>query len=37
MVDHAREPAAPNTDRMGTLRDIVVARYRTAPMPARQT
>ncbi len=37
MVHHAREPASPNTDRMGTLRDIVVARYRTAPMPARQT
>jgi serine/threonine-protein kinase len=39
MVHHAREPtavvAAPDTDRMGTLRDIVVERYRTAPMPAK--
>jgi serine/threonine protein kinase len=35
MVSHAREPARSDTARMGTLRDIVVARYRTAPMPAR--
>ncbi len=35
MVDHARAPREPDTDRMGTLRDIVVNRYRTAPMPAR--
>lgn len=34
IVNHAREPEAPDTDRdrMGTLRDIVVERYRTAPM-----
>jgi serine/threonine protein kinase len=38
MVHHAREPssAAPDTDRMGSLRDIVVERYRTAPMPSRE-
>jgi serine/threonine-protein kinase len=39
MVHHARETgamaAAPDTDRMGTLRDLVVQRYRTAPMPAK--
>ena len=42
MVHHARETgamqaAAPDTDRMGTLRDLVVERYRTAPMPAQET
>jgi hypothetical protein len=29
-----REPEAAQK-RMGTLRDVVVARYRTAPLPAR--
>ena len=27
--------AAPDTDRMGTLREIVVKQYRTAPMPSK--
>jgi serine/threonine-protein kinase len=41
MVHHARETgsmqaaAAPDTDRMGTLREIVVKQYRTAPMPSK--
>jgi len=35
MVGHARSPGRPDTARMGTLRDIVVAKYRTEPMPAR--
>ncbi len=35
MVRHAREPNEPDTARMGTLREIIVARYNTAPMPAR--
>ena len=33
MADNAHEP---DTDRMGSLRDIVVERYCTAPMPTRQ-
>jgi len=35
MASHARAPQTPATARLGTLRDIVVARYRTAPMPTR--
>jgi eukaryotic-like serine/threonine-protein kinase len=35
MVDHAKQQDAPDTARMGTLREIIVARYNTAPMPAR--
>ena len=38
MVSHAKESSGarePDTDRMGTLRDIVVERYRTAPMPVK--
>jgi serine/threonine protein kinase len=33
MVHHARINEPPDTDRMSSLRDIVVDRYRTAPMP----
>ncbi len=35
MVGHAAREDAPDTARMGTLREIIVARYNTAPMPAR--
>ena len=35
MAGHARAPAQSAPSRMGTLRDLVVARYRTEPMPAR--
>ena len=35
MAGHARAPAASAPARMGTLRDLVVARYRTEPMPTR--
>jgi serine/threonine-protein kinase len=36
MVKHAKEPDINDTDRMGTLRDIIVTRYTTEPMPARR-
>ena len=36
MIHHARAPLdAPDTARMGTLREIIVRRYNTEPMPAR--